>query len=72
MKKYKTIKCNVINGGKLRDEAVIHLPNVPQQFESAIRSELISFAIKNQVDALILSKVQSAEIFRIVRDILGN
>lgn len=72
VKKHKTIKCTVLNGGQLRDEAVIHLPNIPQHFEASIRTELITFGIRNQVDALILSKVQSGEIFEIVRDILGK
>src|SRR5580698_7132228 len=64
------VVCDIINGGMLGENKGINLPGIPVRVPSLTDkdSEDLEFALKNNVDAIAVSFVRTAEDVRLVRN----
>jgi pyruvate kinase len=64
------VVCEIINGGLLGENKGINLPGIPVRVPSLTEkdSEDLEFALKNDVDAIAVSFVRTAEDVRLVRN----
>jgi pyruvate kinase len=64
------VVCEIINGGMLGENKGINLPGIPVRVPSLTEkdSEDLEFALKNNVDAIAVSFVRTAEDVRLVRN----
>lgn len=64
------VVCEIVNGGMLGENKGINLPGIPVRVPSLTEkdSEDLEFALKNNVDAIAVSFVRTAEDVRLVRN----
>jgi pyruvate kinase len=66
----KDVVCEILNGGMLGEHKGINLPGIPVRVPSLTEkdAEDLEFALKNDVDAIAVSFVRTAEDVRLVRN----